>query len=172
MFFITQWQIILIQSSESWRVGNNVTSFSSQLVDKQKTIILLASGKILHHDHPSKFKRTNHLTQVHLKSGHYTVAHARVICVCACVWNVTIESLQIVYHISFISKGTAHVKEGSQIFTALPYMFNLQMEWPIRAFTSQLQSITALWSVFSSHPVEVGGWVGLTGWLHTKPCAH
>jgi len=27
-----------------------------------------------------------------------------------------------------MSKGTAHVKEGSQIFTALPYMFNLQME--------------------------------------------
>jgi len=47
----------------------------------------------------------------------------------------------------------ARVNEGSYSFTCHPHV-QPQVEWTIPAFTSQPQSITALWLVFISRAAE------------------
>jgi len=57
----------------------------------------------------------------------------------------------------------ARVNEGSHSFTCNPHVY-LQVEWAIPAFTPQPQSITALWLVLISSPVE-GRRLSWPGWL-------
>jgi len=66
------------------------------------------------------------------------------------------------YHLVLKRSGMARVNEGSHSFTCHPHVYP-QAEWIVPAFTSQPQSITALWLVLISRPTEGRTWVGLGG---------
>jgi len=57
----------------------------------------------------------------------------------------------------------AHVNKGSHSFTCNPHVYP-RMEWTIPAFTTQPQSITALWLALISHHAE-GRRLSWPGWL-------
>jgi len=64
--------------------------------------------------------------------------------------------------------GMAHVNEGSHSFTCRPHVYP-QVEWTIRAFTPQPQSITALWPALVPCPTEgrMPGWPRCLGEILT-----